>query len=242
MAHPSEYELAVNNREKRPDWYLRVGLVLFVAALQLSTFFWTYKLYAVIPYSTYIDLETAWDAHVPYLEWSWVVYYFGFAYIVFWGAAGIWMMSKRVLRRTITVYSALVLTGAVLHLIIPTEAPWPLVRDLSAAQHSFKTTWNIEPLACFPSMHVALAILPAYISLYTFRSAFSRVVSVILALLVSASVVTAKEHWLLDVWSGLALGLAAGWVWRIYAFRSSATQMSAQRVLNATSEVPDKVL
>jgi PAP2 superfamily len=239
VARLSEYEPADGCREIRPTWYLRVALVLGVAALQLGTFFWTYKLYAIIPYSTYINVEIAWDRSIPYLEWSWVVYYFGFAYIVFWGAAGIWRMSMRVLLRTIGVYCAMVLIGTVLRLAIPTETPWQFVRDLSAVQHNFKITWNIEPLACFPSMHVAMAILPAFISLYEFKSAFNRVISVILALSVSASVVTAKEHWLLDACGGLALGLVAGWVWRIYALKIDVAEEAVQHTLNTTSKAPD---
>jgi hypothetical protein len=201
-----------------PRWQLKVALMLFLVFLQLGNFYLGYRLYAMYPPSGYLDLETSWDHAIPYLKWTWVIYYFGFAYIVFWGGAGLWRLSRKALHRSVAIYSALVMAGAILHLLIPTEAPWPMVEDLTAIQRSFKTSYHIEPLACFPSMHVALAVLPAFISLYIFRSRINRLLSIILAFAVSASILTAKEHWFLDALSGLVLGLIGCWAWRIYAY------------------------
>jgi|GEM_PF-810894 len=199
-------------------WYVRVGLVVSVGLLQLMVFYVTYHLYHIIPYPGYLDLETWLDRAVPYLEWSWIIYYFGFAYITIWGAAGVWFMSTWALRRTILVYVGLVLTGGLLHLLIPSDSPWPLIRNLSSAQNSFKSACGIEPLAGFPSMHAAMAVLPAFIGLYLFRSKFQRVLSVVLAVAVCISIITAKEHWAVDVPAGILLGLAAGWIWRRYVW------------------------
>jgi membrane-associated phospholipid phosphatase len=191
-----------------------MSLLIF---LQLGNFYLGYKLYAMFPPSDYLDLATSWDYAIPYLRWTWVIYYFGFAYIVLWGGAGVWRLSRRALNRSVAIYAALVLVGAILHLLIPTEAPWPMVGDLTAVQRNFKASYHIEPLACFPSMHVALAVLPAYISLHEFRNRINRVLSVILACAVSASILTAKEHWFLDALGGLVLGLIACWAWKVYA-------------------------
>lgn len=198
---------------QRAPLYLRIALVLVVGALQLSTFYLTYMLYGLIPYSTYIDVSTVWDRMIPYVSWSWTIYYWGFFYITVWGAAGVWRLPRRAFYRSIMVYCALVLVGSILHLLIPTRAPWPEVADLAAAQRAFKTGTNIQPLACLPSMHVAMAVLPAWISLYTFRSGRWRAFSVINSALVTVSIVTAKEHWFLDLVTGLALGLVAGVIW-----------------------------
>jgi len=199
---------------KREPWPMKVALVLFVTGLQLSTFFATYRIYHIIPYTNYLEVSTSWDYDIPYLRWSWTVYYFGFVYIIGWGAFGIWRFSRSALYRTISVYTGLVMCGAILHLLIPTQAPWPLIEHITAAQHSFKDSYAIEPLACFPSMHVALAAFPCLISLLVIKSRAGRVLSVLLATAVSISVVTAKEHWLLDAVSGALLGLLAFWVWK----------------------------
>jgi membrane-associated phospholipid phosphatase len=195
-------------------WYIRVTLVVGVGLLQLFVFYITYYLYKIIPYPGYLELKTWLDTAIPYVSWSWIIYYFGFFYITVWGALGIWLMSNRALRRTILVYVGLVLTGGVLHLLLPSDSPWPLVQRLSSAQHSFKSTCNIEPLAGFPSMHAAMSTLPTFIIFYRFKSWSFRILSTVLALLVCLSIITAREHWAIDVPAGIALGLAAGWVWR----------------------------
>lgn len=211
---------------QRAPLCLRIGLVLVIGALQLSTFYLTYMLYGVIPYSTYIDVSTVWDRMIPYVSWSWTIYYWGFFYITLWGAAGIWRLSKQAFYRSIVVYCALVLVGSVLHLLIPTRAPWPEVAELAGAQRAFKTGTNIQPLACLPSMHVAMAVLPAWISLYTFQSGWWRSFSVMNSALVTVSIVTAKEHWFLDLVTGLALGIVAGVIWNNHVLHHTSSGIS----------------
>lgn len=205
-------------------WGLRIGLLLFIAGLQFGQFYLKFELYEIIPYNGYVNVEMSFDDYIPYLEWSWVIYYFGFAYIAIWGAAGIWRFSKRELYRTVTVYSLLIFMGLVLHLAIPTQAPWPLIENMANVQNTFKEIYGVKPLACLPSMHVALTVLPAFISLFVFKSSWYRLLSIVLAILVSASTVTAKEHWFLDVVSGLLLGLLACWIWVIYVLKQEANK------------------
>ncbi len=219
MALSSKVIPKLGYEKSEVDWRLRAGLVLSVTALQLGTFYLTYKLYALIPYNVYLNVQTAWDNYIPYLWWSWTVYYFGFAYVIVAGAAGIWRMSKLAMSRTVAVYSILILIGALLHVAIPTRAPWPDVNDLTAIQCGFKTACHIEPLACLPSMHVTLVTLTAFVSFHTLRTRIYRLMSIVIALTISASVLTAKEHWFLDAITGLLLGLAAGWGWKEYVRR-----------------------
>ncbi|MCX6833892.1 MAG: phosphatase PAP2 family protein [candidate division Zixibacteria bacterium] len=228
MGLPARMKALAYHGDGAPGWQLKVALMSFLITLQLGNFYLGYKLYAVFPPSGYLDLATSWDHAIPYLKWTWVIYYLGFAYIVLWGGAGLWQLSRKALHRSVAIYAALVMVGAILHLLIPTEAPWPMVEDLTAVQRSFKTSYHIEPLACFPSMHVALAVLPAYISLYKFRNRINRVLSVILAFAVSASILTAKEHWLLDALSGLVLGLIACWAWKVYAYEPARQHSQSQ--------------
>jgi len=202
----------------RIPWYARIALVVGVGLTQLAVFYVTYYLYKVIPYPGYLELETWFDTAIPYIEWSWAIYYFGFVYITVWGAAGIWYMSTWALRRTILVYVGLVLSGGLLHLLLPSDSPWPLIKDLSSAQNSFKNACAIEPLAGFPSMHAAMSVLPAFIGFYLFRSRFHRILSAVLATLVCISIVTAKEHWAIDIPAGMVLGGIAGWVWWRYVW------------------------
>jgi membrane-associated phospholipid phosphatase len=206
----------------------KILLMLLVTALQLFTFFLTYRLYAAFDITEYVQVRTSIDALIPYMKWTWTIYYFGFIYVMLWSVAGIWNQQKLVIQRTITVYCGLILAGAVLRMIIPTDSPWPLVAELTTAQRAFKSACNVEPLAGFPSMHVALSVLTAFMNYSSFRSVGNRVVSVVLAILVSASVVTAKEHWFLDVVSGTVIGLVAGWIWKRYAYKGAAFDSQAK--------------
>lgn len=194
-------------------WLVKLTAIALVAGLQLGTFFATYQFYHVVAYDRFVDLATTWDTAIPYIRGSWVIYYFGFCYIPVWAGIGIWRLSRTDFHRTIGVYGGLVISGAILHLVIPTQAPWPLEERLTSVQHGFKTLFSIEPLACFPSMHVALAVLPCLISLVVIKSAFGRVCSIVLSTAVCFSVVTAKEHWVLDAVSGFVLGLIGFWIW-----------------------------
>ena len=49
---------------------LRVVLILSVPALQLVAIYVTHELYAWIPHLKYVDMETSWDRHIPYMAWS----------------------------------------------------------------------------------------------------------------------------------------------------------------------------
>jgi len=42
----------------------------------------------------------------------------------------------------------------------------------------------------------------------------------LLAALVCISIVTAREHWFIDVPAGIILGLGFGWIWRRFAQNS----------------------
>ena len=212
VSSPSRHRLV---REDTPVvWYVRVLLIISICAMQAIVFYGTYRLYDIISYTSFLELETWLDHIVPYIGWSWIVYYFGFVYIAVWGGAGIWRMSRLELWATTRIYIGLVLIGGILHLIIPSDSPWPDVASLSEAQRAFKSSLDVEPLAGFPSMHAALATLPAYISIYTLKSRLQQYLSVLLAALVCISVVTAKEHWAIDVPAGIVMGLVAGWLWK----------------------------
>jgi membrane-associated phospholipid phosphatase len=79
-------------------------------------------------------------------------------------------------------------------------------------------------------MHAAMAVLPACISLFVFRSRMLKFLSVFLSAIVCLSIMTAKEHWAIDVPAGIVLGLAASWVWkhRVWGVRDGTATESAE--------------
>lgn len=180
---------------------------------QLFLFYLTYFLYHQFNYTKFLALESWLDHVTPYISWSWMIYYFGFFYIAIWGLIGIWNLDKKQLKITILAYAVVITSGAVIRLIFPSDAPWIVTSGLHQVQVSFKSMFSIEPLGGFPSMHAGISTLTAFIGWFTFRSTLNKYISTILALLVCLSIITAKEHWALDVPAGIIIGLIVGSVW-----------------------------
>lgn len=193
--------------------FLKIISLLSLVVWQLILFYLTYYLYHLFGYSNYLNLESWVDHAIPYISWSFVIYYFGFIYIALWGIAGIWNMSRRRLKLTIAGYATIITMGALIRLVFPSDAPWQFIPDLHQAQYLFKNKFNIEPLGGFPSMHAAISTMTAFINFHTFQKYRYKYISILLALLVCCSIVTAKEHWAIDVPAGIVIGLTVGLIW-----------------------------
>jgi hypothetical protein len=164
------------------------------------------------PSTDLVDLTLAIDGWIPYVGWTWVIYYFGDIYIVFWAGAVFWQIPRARFGRAVYTYCGMILVGALVQLLVPATAPWPA--SPTAVQRWMHELISMRPHACLPSMHVALTVLPAGLAVSVLRSRSLRVLSVILAALITVSTLTLKEHYFLDAASGVALGVAAYAFWR----------------------------
>lgn len=164
------------------------------------------------PFGVYWDFGTAIDDWVPYLPWTSVIYYFGDLFIL--GAAGavLWRLGASFVS-AVRSYAALIISGAGIQIMLPTFAPWP--DRFTGLQATIHGALHLSPFAVFPSMHVALSVLPAGIALSTTRSVAWKIFLVTAATLIAISTVTAREHCALDVFAGALLG--TGW-WAYWRF------------------------
>ena len=172
------------------------------------------------PAESFVDLRLAIDEWIPYLGWTWVIYYFGDLYVLLWGGAVFWQIPQSRFIGAVQAYCGMIVAGATVQLLVPATAPWP--QTGTAAQLWVHDVISMKPHACMPSMHVALAVLPAGIAVSIVESKSLRVVSVVLAALIAVSTLTLKEHFFLDAVTGAALGLAA------YAFWRTGTQRTPE--------------
>jgi membrane-associated phospholipid phosphatase len=62
-------------------------------------------------------------------------------------------------------------------------------------------------------MHVALAVLPACVSITVFHSRWFRLVTVVLVSAIILSTLTLKKHYVLDAVAGLLLGTVSFVAW-----------------------------
>jgi membrane-associated phospholipid phosphatase len=175
------------------------GLVNFVNSSRPSTQLW--------------DLQTIVDDWLPYLSWTWVVYYFADLYVVFWGALVVWKLKEKRFVHAVGAYIGMIVLGAAIQIAFPAEAPWP--DNLSPPQrivHEF-----MLPYACMPSMHVALSVLPTCLGFAVLHSRCLKFFSASVAVLIAVSTLTMKEHYFIDALTGVILGLGFYSYWRRHA-------------------------
>ena len=114
------------------------------------------------------------------------------------------------LRRTVHAYLLIWLTAYVCFFVLwPTVAPRPakVVGDGFAVWGLQALYSSDPPFNCFPSLHVAHSFVSALACSRVHRRV--GIVAILCAVLVAASTVFTKQHYILDVVAGIVLALAA---------------------------------
>jgi hypothetical protein len=189
---------------------VRLGTFAAVIAFHVSIYSVVNSINAARDPAQLWDLYTRVDSWIPYVGWSSFIYYFGDLYMGVWGGF-IVMRLERGFGRAMKAYLGMIIAGGAFQLLIPARAPLPeqfywlqgLVHQLS-----------IPPYANLPSMHVALSMLAAGLALHVLRSRPARWFSTVVAVLITASTVTTKEHFFVDAVAGVALAALAYAYWR----------------------------
>lgn len=196
----------------RLSWQKRLYVTCGIVALHIACYYSVNLINSWRPPSDFIDFYTTLDRWIPYLDWTWTLYYLGNIYITLWAAFIFWQMPKAKFYRALYAYMGMVILGAAIQVMIPGKAPWPTT--LTGAQRWMHDLISMRPYACLPSMHVALTVFPACLTLSVLNSRVFKALSTILALLIIISTLTLKEHFLFDAVAGILLGLAAYAYWR----------------------------
>lgn len=163
------------------------------------------------PPSDFVDVSMPLDAWIPYLAWAAVPYYLADLFILGAGTAVMWKMGREFLRG-IAAYAGVILLGGAVHILLPITAPWP--SDPAPLQTFFHSLPGVQPYASLPSMHVALAVLPAALGQDVIENRAARALLIGGAAATALATLLAKEHYVLDVAGGLALGLLGYVFWR----------------------------
>jgi len=201
-----------NFQNRRINWVRRLIIIIGIALLHVLSYYLANLINSQRPSVLFCDFWTIIDSWIPYLGWTWVFYYFGDIYITLWAAVIVWKLPDMKFRRVIYAYCGMIITGALLQIIFPGKAPWP--KDLIGPQQFMHNLISMRPYACVPSMHVALTVLPACILLSESKSLWIKVFSTLIAILITVSTLTLKEHFFLDAVTGLLLGLVFFGVWQ----------------------------
>ncbi|UCG87903.1 MAG: phosphatase PAP2 family protein [Gemmatimonadota bacterium] len=196
----------------RPYTVERVWAIIGIVLLHITCYYIVNLTNSHRGGTAFVDLAVPLDRWIPYLGWSWVIYYFGDVYITLWAAVVFWQIPRHRSMRAVQAYCGTIVLGAIVQLLVPARAPWP--ESPVAVQQWMHQLISMRPYACLPSMHVALAVLPAGIAVSVLESHSLRAVSVVLAVAITVSTLTMKEHFFLDAVAGIVLGLAAYVFWR----------------------------
>jgi hypothetical protein len=150
------------------------------------------------------------DRTVPFLPWTVVPYM-----LLLWlGPLPILFVRRRAtFRRALVAYGLCVLVTGACFTFWPTACPRPVL----SARHDgwdarmYRLLTLLDTPACaFPSMHIILPTICAWVALRE-RQRYAVPFAVFLALLVP-SVLTTKQHYLVDVLAGFAIPVAAIWI------------------------------
>ena len=139
---------------------------------------------------------SALDRAIPFLPWTIAVYLSQFAFLFL----ALWLQNdSRNLTRTFAAIAIATVVSCAVFVVWPTTILRPPVR--SAA---FDALWLFDvPTNCFPSLHVALAMIAAFF--WPRR----RWPAVLWAAAIALSTMATKQHYAIDVIGGAVVGGAA---------------------------------
>ena len=185
---------------------------LVTLALAYTVFSGLYLGGAALPLATPATLApSVLDTAIPFLPWTVWAYlsqfpYLGFVYWRAWGTVA-WARDLRgMLAATIASVAVFVL--------YPTRIPREAIDADPATTLAFAALYGTDPATnCLPSLHVSLAFLGAT----GFWPERPRLVGACLAwmALITASTLTTKQHYVVDVLAGLAVAVVTGWLTRL---------------------------
>jgi hypothetical protein len=193
-------------------WVWRLLLMFGIAALHSACYYLVNHINGLKPAASLLSFHTFVDNWIPYIPWTWVFYYLGDVYILLAAGLILWRLENARFVRAIYVYIGMIMGGALIQLALPSICPWP--DRLSWAQDYFHNFFLTGPHACLPSMHVALTVLPGCILFSVTASKWIRVLSTLMVVLNTVSTVTMKEHYFLDLLTGVLFALFFYAIWK----------------------------
>ncbi len=191
--------------------FRRILSILAVFIFQLTLYKFVNYIGGLRSPDSFVNLNIIIDKWIPYLNWTWIFYYSYYAYFVIVAILIIIHLQRKQFTRTIFTFMITIFLGASIELLVPAHCPWP--ENMGIVQEFMHHLTHTGAYACFPSMHVVLVLLLSYVSLFVIQSRFLRIFSVLFATLITISTLTMKEHYILDVLSGILLAYlgAVGW-------------------------------
>jgi membrane-associated phospholipid phosphatase len=169
-------------------------------------------IYCVAPHINLFPLQqiaaTPLDKAIPFVPVTIWIYNSQFAFLFL----ALWMGSDAT-RKTLTYYAMLIATAIafIFFVFLPTEIPHQVVHSEGLTGRLWRVLYLADTSQnCFPSLHVALAILAANALMIVNQT--WRVAAPLWATLICISTLTTKQHHMIDILGGIGVAMASWFI------------------------------
>ena len=201
----------------RTQWQAKLWVGALLTALFLGGYFTAQRVTLREPFAVPTTALDDWIGFNP----AWVYAYQSlYALLPVAWLAG----SREELRRYIQGFLIVSITGLLCFVLFPTTVPRPTVVGDPVPLYRLLIDYD-RPLNCLPSLHVALAIYSTCFAATVFPNRWTRWSLVAWCLLISYATLAIKQHVLLDVLAGVAVG----WMGHSVAWRRPPVPRQAMR-------------
>lgn len=177
-------------KEKMGSYLFWVGIIVFFLAL--------YGIVNNLPLHRYTVPFILGENAIPFLPWTFVIYLSIFLqYFVV-----IRRISTEKLTTLFIKFSFVMVIALILFIIFPIEYPRYLYPSTGIVNF-FRSTDG--PGNCFPSLHVIETILLAACYWFLEKNIWRRLIMVLWSVLIIISVLTTKQHYVIDIIGGIVL-------------------------------------
>lgn len=164
-------------------------------------FFIPYGIVNHLPIERYVVPFVFGENHIPFLPWTFIIYVSAFVQAFFI----IRFIPKHFLPRIIALALCMLSVGILFFILFPIEYPRALYPTDNTLITFFRTIDT--PGNCFPSLHVSLAILLAALYIFLETRTIRKIFMCIWTLLIICSVLTTKQHHVIDIIGGALLAI-----------------------------------
>lgn len=151
------------------------------------------------------DLSTFIDRSVPFIPWTWWIYFPGYLFGILFSVLAI--RSDDVFFRSVGAIMVAQMVNSAVYLVLPSTYPRPLGWDgTGLTADAIRWFWTIDPPNnTFPSSHVCIAVL-CWLAMWRDKNRFAWV-PLLTAIGVIVTIHTAKQHYWIDAVGGIAVAL-----------------------------------
>ena len=141
------------------------------------------------------------EENIPFLPWTFIIYFSSFVQTLF----VVKHLPKDLLFQSLLILGVAVVSCLVFFILIPIRFP----RELFLSSNEFVKRFQIidSDGNCFPSLHVAITIFFAYTWRLAEKNYISHRLMWLWTFLIVTSVLTTKQHYLVDIFGGIAVAV-----------------------------------